>query len=267
MLYFSYYFCYRISLPNSIPVLLYHHIGIPKTGSYAYLTVSSSQFRLQIRWLLDHRYRFITASDYLAFLHSDTEPEGKPLLLTFDDGYADLDENALPILKEHGIRATIFVVTSQINGTNAWDQSRGWTHSFPLLSKERIQYWASHGMEFGAHSHTHTDLRTIPKAQLEEEVLHSKQELERILERRIISFAYPFGAYNESVREVVSKSFDLAFTSNRGVNKKLTDRYQLRRTSPYRTDSDFEMWFRVHIGWTPADRLRNLRNRLKRFDR
>ena len=254
-------------MPYSIPVLLYHHIGIPRTGSYPYLTVSSSHFRNQIRWLLDHRYRFITASEYLAFLRSDTELESKPILITFDDGYADLDENAFPILKEHRVSATIFVVTSQINGTNAWDKSRGWAHSFPLLSKERIQYWASHGMEFGAHSHTHTDLRTISKPQLEEEVLRSKQELETTLDRRIVSFAYPFGAYNESVRDVVSKSFELAFTSNRGVNKKLTDRYQLRRTAPYRTDAGFEMWFRVHIGWTPADRLRNLRNRLKRADR
>lgn len=254
-------------MPYSIPVLLYHHVGIPRTDSYPYLTVSSSQFRKQIRWLLDHRYRFITASDYLATLQQDVALEDRQVLVTFDDAYADLDENALPILQEHGISATIFVVTSQISGTNVWDKSRGWTHSFPLLSKERIQYWASHGMEFGAHSHTHADLRTISKPQLEEEVLRSKLELEKILARRIISFAYPFGAYNESVRGVVSKSFELAFTSNRGVNKKLTDRYQLRRTAPYRTDADLEMWFRVHIGWTPADRLRNLRNRLKRFNR
>jgi peptidoglycan/xylan/chitin deacetylase (PgdA/CDA1 family) len=254
-------------LPYSIPVLLYHHIGIPRTGSYPYLTVSSFQFRKQIRWLLDHRFRFITASDYLASLQQNVALRDKQVLVTFDDAYADLDENALPVLQEYGIGATIFVVTSQINGTNAWDKNRGWAHSFPLLSKDRIQYWASHGMEFGAHSHTHIDLRTIPKTQLEEEIVRSKLELERILARQIISFAYPFGAYNESVRDVVSKSFELAFTSNRGVNKKLTDRYQLRRTAPYRTDADLEMWFRVHIGWTPADRLRNLRTRLKRFDR
>jgi peptidoglycan/xylan/chitin deacetylase (PgdA/CDA1 family) len=252
-------------LHNSIPVLLYHHIGIQRTGSYPYLTLSSHQFRKQIRWLLDHRYTFISASEYLSSLQRNAAIESKSVLVTFDDAYADLDENALPILKEHEIPATIFVVTSQIGGTNVWDKSRGWAHSFPLLSKERIQYWASHGMEFGAHSHTHADLRTISQPALEEEVLRSKNEVELILERPIISFAYPFGAYNESVRNVVSESFELAFTSNRGVNKKLTDRYQLRRTAPYRTDGDFEMWSRVHIGWTPADRLRNLRNRLKRL--
>jgi len=236
---------------------------VPRGDSYPYLTVSSDQFRKQIQWLLDHQYRFISTSDYLAFHQGNAALEGKSVLITFDDAYADLDENAFPILKEHGLSATIFVVTSQMNGTNVWDKNRGWAHSFPLLSKERIRHWADQGIEFAAHSHTHTDLRTVPKSVLEEEVLRSKSELESLLERRIIAFAYPFGAYNDSVRDAVSKVFELAFTSNRGVNKKLTDRYQLRRTAPYHSDADFEMWFRVHIGWTPADRLRNLRNRLK----
>jgi peptidoglycan/xylan/chitin deacetylase (PgdA/CDA1 family) len=251
-------------LRYSTPVLLYHHIGIPRPDSYPYLTVTPDQFRKQIQWLVHHGYRFISASEYLAFLQGNAVPDRKPVLITFDDAYADLDTNALPILQENGIRATIFVVTSQIDGTNVWDKSRGWAHSFPLLSKERIRHWASQGMEFGAHSHTHRDLRMVPKPALEEEVLRSKAELESILESQIISFAYPFGAYNESVRDVVSKSFELAFTSNRGVNRKLTDRYQLYRTSPYHSDADFEMWLRVHIGWTPADRLRNLRSRLAR---
>jgi peptidoglycan/xylan/chitin deacetylase (PgdA/CDA1 family) len=245
----------------SLPVLLYHYVGVQQPGSYPYLTVSAKEFRNQIEWLLKHQYQFLTLSEFLAAQNGKTSPHRKSVLLTFDDAFADLEENALPILNELGISATIFVVTSQIGGTNAWEKQKGWTDSLRLLSEEQIRHWSSQGIQFGAHSHFHKDLRQLSQVELKEELLQCKSNLEQIIGEKIFSFAYPFGAYNESVRISVSQVFDLAFTTKRGLNHQNTDRYELCRTAPQSSDSDLEMWLRVRMGWTPADRFRNFRNR------
>jgi peptidoglycan/xylan/chitin deacetylase (PgdA/CDA1 family) len=254
---------YRLSVRHPIPVLLYHHIGQPKPGAYPYLSVSRERFSVQIQWLLHEGYRFLRVSDFLALHKGDTDAGEKSILLTFDDAFADLEENAFRFLEENRISATIFIVTSQIGGVNAWDQARSWTHSIPLLSREQIKFWASRGIEFGAHSHTHSDLRTLTKAQIEEEVIRSKEELENVLSREVLSFAYPFGSYNQTVRDVVKTNFGVAFTTRRGLNHSYTDIHELRRTAPRESDGQLEMWLRARVGWTPADRMRNLRNRLR----
>ena len=244
-----------------LPVLLYHHVGKRQKGSYPYLTVTRDEFRTQIQWLLDQQFRFITLSECLKFHQSQNDLKQKSVLLTFDDAFRDLEENALSILKELKITATIFVVTSQIGGTNHWDQDRGWSYSFPLLSRDQICYWSSEGLEFGAHSHTHRDLSHLTPSEVEDEVRRSKDDLESILGKKITAFAYPFGSYNESVRNTVSSMFDLAFTTKRGLNSYDTDRFQLRRTAPQSGDANSQMWLRTVLGWTPADRIRNLRKR------
>ena len=245
----------------NLPVLLYHHIGRRQPGSYPYLTVAQTEFRKQIEWLRKHRYRFLKISEFMDAQKGKNGSPGKSILLTFDDAFADLEEYAFPILQEFGINATIFVVTSQIGGTNAWEKQKGWNDSLPLLSKEQIRHWSVQGMEFGAHSHTHTDLRQLSQTELKEELTRSKSALEEIIGKKILSFAYPFGAYNDSVRKAVSAVFDLAFTTRRGLNKQNTDLYELCRTAPQSSDTDLEMWLRMTIGWTPADRFRNLRKR------
>ena len=65
----------------------------------------------------------------------------KPVLLTFDDGYADLAEYALPVLRRYGFGAGVFIVTGQVGGTNAWDEARS-SGTHHLLTREQIRYWA-----------------------------------------------------------------------------------------------------------------------------
>lgn len=244
-----------------LPVLLYHHVGPPRQGTGPDLTISPEQFERQVGWLARHGYVGISPSDWLAWRRDGKALPAKPILLTFDDAYADTAEYAFPILKRSGFSAGVFVVTSQVGGTNAWDEAQG-SEVHRLMSAGQIRAWAAQGIEFGAHSRTHADLTTLGERELAEEVAGSAQDLSAILGTRVVSFAYPYGTYNEAVRQCAEASFALAFTCEEGLNTLGTDPHLLRRTniSPREGMTGFRL--RTRLGWNPLLRLRaRLRSR------
>jgi len=167
-----------------LPVLLYHHIGPNHAGLYPSLTVAPSVFEEQLRWLAGRGYVGIRPSDWLRWRREGTPLPKRPILLTFDDGYADLADYAFPALRACGFGAAVFIVTGRIGGTNAWDPVQG-SGTLRLLSGDQIRYWASQGIEFGSHSRTHADLTTLSSAQLDDEVSGSQSELAGILGTRL----------------------------------------------------------------------------------
>ncbi len=251
-----------------LPVLLYHHVGPPQPGTHRSLTVSPVRFERQIRWLARRGFHGISPADWLRWRKEGKGLPDKPVLITFDDGYADLAEHALPVIRHCGFRAAIFVVSGQIGGTNAWDEARG-SGTHRLLSADQILYWSRLGIEFGAHSRTHPDLTTLSPSELQEEVVGAKGDLERLLKAPVSSFAYPFGFHNEEVVDCVRDTFDLAFSiepRERGINHLLTDPHLLQRTMVQPDDLVIDVALRVHAGYSPIQRLRTrlkVRTRLK----
>jgi peptidoglycan/xylan/chitin deacetylase (PgdA/CDA1 family) len=138
------------------------------------------------------------------------------------------------------------------------------------MTSEQIRYWATQGIEFGAHSRTHADLTTLSQSELSEEVVGSGKDLESILGSRVVSFAYPYGFHNQAVDDCVRSAFDLAFLAHEnaeGLNHLLTDAYLLRRTRVETNESSVELECRARWGRTPFPKLRarlRLRTRLKR---
>ena len=86
------------------------------------------------------------------------------------------------------------------------------------MSKEEIVEWTSHGIEFGAHSHTHPELDCISADGVHGEVEGSRQVLEELCRSPVVAFAYPYGSYNAEVRNIVARSFRLAVTTEEGMN-------------------------------------------------
>jgi peptidoglycan/xylan/chitin deacetylase (PgdA/CDA1 family) len=216
-----------------LPVLLYHHIGPARSGTFPELTVSSEKFDRQMRWLARWGYVGIRPSDWLRWLREGTGLPEKAVLITFDDGYADLTEHALPVLRRHRFGAVVFVVTGQVGGTNTWDEAQG-SATHRLMTADQIRYWATQGIEFGAHSRTHVDLTTLTPNELSDEILGSRNDLIKLLGSRVLSFAYPYGIYNRDVYECARGGFDLAFCAGptmEGFNDLLTDRHLQRRNA------------------------------------
>ena len=255
-----------------LPVLLYHHVGPPRPGTMPGITTSPARFERQMRWLARRGYTGICPADWVRWLREGKGLPRKPVLLTFDDGYADLAEHALPILRRHGFGAVVFIVTGQVGGTNAWDEARG-SATLRLMTAEQIRDWADQGIEFGAHGRKHADLTTLSARDLAEEVTGSVSDLAAILGSRVVSFAYPYGFYNQAVRDCVRQAVDLAFIADeqkQGTNDLLTDPYLLRRTMVQTGDFLVDLEFRALWGTSPLQDVRarlRLRSRVKRVAR
>jgi GT2 family glycosyltransferase/peptidoglycan/xylan/chitin deacetylase (PgdA/CDA1 family) len=241
-----------------LPVLLYHHVGPPQPGTPPSLTVSPQRFEQHVRWLSRRGYQGILPTDWVRWRQEGAGLPEKPVLLSFDDGYADLAEYAFPVLRRYGFGAAVYIVTGQIGGTNAWDQSTG-SEARRLMSAEQIRHWARQGIEFGAHSRTHADLTTLSGRELADEVVGSKKDLESILGSPVVSFAYPFGFHNPEAVHSVRANFDLAFgvdSESPALNYLVTDPHLLERTMVQPNDSVLDIECRARWGYSPIQRLR-----------
>ena len=243
--------------PISLPALMYHDVGPSSIGTPRGHSVTPEQFEKQVCWLAQRGYVGIRPSDWVTSRRSGEALPRKPVIITFDDGYAGVAKYGLPILERYGFGAVVFVVTRRIGATNTWDQARGYK-SIPLMSADEIVFWASHGIEFGCHTRTHPHLATLSTAEIESEIAGSREDLAAILNQVPVSFAYPWGAFNGAVHECVRGAFDLAFSTRRGLNLPTTDPHLLRRgaVNPDRSMLDFA--FRVIFGFNPLGKPEDL---------
>lgn len=255
---------FRAEFRMRLPILLYHHIGEQTAAPYPDLTVHPGRFATQMHWLADNGYTPISTADWIDWCESAKPLPVKPVLITFDDAYADLVRHAFPVLRELRFRATVFVPTAYIGGSNIWDQAYG-TPLIKLMTADSICKWAAEGIEFGAHSRTHPYLETTSASVLQEEVEGSRADLERLLQLPVIAFAYPKGTYNFSVEEVVRRNFRLAFTTEEGLNNLGTNPFQLRRTVVRANDSLIDFASRLRFGLSLQESARvGLRKLIRR---
>jgi peptidoglycan/xylan/chitin deacetylase (PgdA/CDA1 family)/glycosyltransferase involved in cell wall biosynthesis len=235
-----------------VPVLMYHHVGPPRPGTYPDLTVSPGAFERQIAALARAGYRGLTPAEYLSILRGETALPERAVLVTFDDGYEDIAEHAFPVLARHGFGCVVFVVTGQIAGTNAWDEARG-SATHRLLTRDQIRRWSGHGVEFGGHSRTHVSLPTVEVGPLHDEVEGCRSDLEAVTGGTPGAFAYPYGDFDGRSVDAVSKAYPLAFTTVDGLNVRGTDPHLLRRTMVMPADSGFDVLLRARLGYHPRD--------------
>ena len=187
-------------------VLVYHGVAeAPAADDPVRLLTPPRNLDAHIRLLRAHRYEFRTA----AGLTDGGPPSAGVAALTFDDGWANWCTTALPVLTAHGISATFYVCPG------LWGQQHPDLPSTPegrLLGREDAIELHAAGMELGAHSLTHPDLRKLPDRELEREVRGSKEAVEELTGRACETFAYPFGFHDRRVeRAVESAGFRLGF--------------------------------------------------------
>ncbi len=189
---------------KGVPVLMYHKIGIPpKDSKLKKLWVSPAQFRRQLAYLISHRYTPILFSEIKKFEAQGKGLPLKPVLITFDDGYANNYEEAFPILKDFGMKGNIFLVFETIGKDNVWHEPDTEIR-IPMLTKEQIMEMQDSGLiEFGSHTMRHRNLDRAPMPDVVWELGESKNRLEELLGRTVEAFAYPYGsgAFNPKVRQ------------------------------------------------------------------
>jgi peptidoglycan/xylan/chitin deacetylase (PgdA/CDA1 family) len=177
---------------------MYHSVGDCSDDPYR-ITVTPGRLDLQLGLLRRRGLRGVSMTDLIA---ARARGEGRGLIgLTFDDGYADFVEHALPVLRRHGCGATLFVLPGRLDGENAWDPLGP---RKPLLGKQGIRVAAAtEGIEIGSHGLTHVDLTTADDAVLRAEVAESRAALAELIGADIDGFCYPYGTVDQRAVDAV----------------------------------------------------------------
>jgi peptidoglycan/xylan/chitin deacetylase (PgdA/CDA1 family)/2-polyprenyl-3-methyl-5-hydroxy-6-metoxy-1,4-benzoquinol methylase len=185
-----------------LPILAYHRIAEGVGGLAGRFAVTPAAFEQQLRYLRDAGYYSVQFDDWRTAAAAWRPLEGRPVLLTFDDGYHDFLTDAWPLLERYGFTGTVFVVTGLVGKTAPWQGHEG----TPLLDWADIRRLAARGITFGAHSHTHAPLTGLPPDEVVQEVARSRLTLQRELARTVTSFAYPYGDADLATAHLVGAS-------------------------------------------------------------
>jgi peptidoglycan/xylan/chitin deacetylase (PgdA/CDA1 family) len=206
---------------------MYHAIGGSEERPSCFV-VPLQRFQRQMRWLKWRGYAVISLSTLIAHRAAGTLPPARAVVITFDDGFADNHRHALPVLREHGFPATVFVVSGGIGATASWPGDAALLGR-SLLSASQLQEMRAAGIEIGAHTRTHPSLTSLGPGAQHAEVAGSRAELtDRFGD--INAFAYPFGDHDAATAErVASAGFAAACCSKSGINDPATPSFALRR--------------------------------------
>lgn len=227
--------CLYNSAIMSIPILMYHQIGDPAPSGTPYrgLTVHPDSFARQMRWMRRLGYRGLSMRDVMPYIRG--EQQGKVFGITFDDGYRNVHDNAMPILSELGFTATNYFVAHQFDGGNVWDLQKGIPFS-PLMTISEMRAWAKAGNEVGSHTLDHVHLPELSSEEARRQIVESKTVLEQVLGEAVTAFCYPYGDHGPEHRVMVREAgYDNATLTMRGVASAADDPYGLPRVTVSRS--------------------------------
>lgn len=211
-----------------VTVLMYHMISDPITKRDRRFCCPPKRFRSH----LDYLKRSGLAVVGLERVHQHlcgNELDSDAVAITFDDGYLDNYENAFPLLREFGYPATIFLVAGTMGKTNQWMENRGFAER-PMMNWDAAVEIANAGIELGAHTITHPHLTELRIEEAREEIRGSATLIARHTGSNVNQFAYPYGEYNTSVRDVVEGAgYRLACSTRSGFNIVGADAFEIRR--------------------------------------
>ena len=197
---------------RGVPVLTYHAFG--ERDEEDRFVVSRHRFRRQLRLLRLLRYRFMKLETLASHLHRGEPLPSRTVALTIDDGYVDNLSLAFPLLQANQAPATFFIVSDRLGGRNDWSKDNRLAGRQILDRDEAQQLSSSVGISVGSHTRTHPSLPALPSTQVADEVEGSRRDLEDILSQEIVSFAYPYGRFDErEVDAVRDAGFDVACTT------------------------------------------------------
>ncbi|HDR6247706.1 TPA: polysaccharide deacetylase family protein [Bacillus cereus] len=229
--------CKNWMFADGVPILMYHAIGEPPAGTPKNMTgwyVSKEKFKEQMEYLKKHNYTFITFDEL-----KKSKNHKKPILITFDDGYANNMEafKILKSLKDNKFepKATLFMIASLINQPD-------------YLSANQLKEMSGSGI-FSIQSHTvsHINL-TEPNINFQLEYGQAKRIISNITEKEVYVLSYPFGAFNQNSLKEAKHYYKYAVTMGHNRCKLTGDKhalFQLKRLTVSGHDSMWKFIFMV----------------------
>ena len=208
----------------NLPILLYHD--------------TPPNFESQLKHIRDKGYSTITFAQATAGWHNITPLPAKPVIITFDDGFAD-QIDAFNLLKKYSMYATFYIING--SAKSRWCIGASRRYNDPLqppagcgntyLHWDEIQMMDKSGLiTIGGHTMDHANLPTLSSADQLKEIVDSKMGIETKLGHSITDFAYPYGLFDDTTIAAVHQAgYVTAVTTMSGTLQHPANAYTLHR--------------------------------------
>lgn len=232
-----------------VPILMYHHVAPKPVVGFEKYTVTTRAFAAQMRWLAWMRYTPITFDTLVAARQGERPFPSRPVVITFDDGFQECIDRAVPIMKQYRMSAIFYLVAGLMGRTSEWlKRERG--VELQLASWQSAQQLLADGFQCGAHSLTHPHLTELTETACRRELVEARRLLEQNLGQEIIHLAYPFGAWNSRVRTLATESgYSTACSVEIGLSTEHDSLFAFRRVPITGFDSLADFVCRLNTGW------------------
>ena len=187
----------------AVPILMYHSVADRGPAELAPYRVSVDRFREQLRYLRRHGYHSVTLEEWAAAIAARRPLPGRPVILTFDDGYQDFAENAWPLIDRAGFSASLFIVTDKVGAAADWDVAV--SSPVKLMGWKALRRLKAEGVEIGSHSASHADLSAIPGGEVHGEGERARLALRNKLGIDARTIAFPWGRADEQARAALAQ--------------------------------------------------------------
>ena len=221
--------------PKGFPILEYHMINdTPDIDAKSY-SIPPSDFNAQLDYLQQNGYNTITMQEFVLAREGKFNLPSNPIMLTFDDGYADNYEIMMPILRSHKMKAVVYVIANEIGKPG-------------YLTIDQLREMQGRGIEIGSHTANHRPLIGLSQKELLHEIGDSKIFIEWSGINEAGSLSYPNGLYNDDAIQILKdKNYHTAVTGDAGLNDFDTNPYLLQRVNiPKPHFGIYEFKFRLY---------------------
>jgi len=227
---------------------MYHQVGeFDPPSAHRATFCHIRRFRAQMAYLHRFGYKVISLKDALDALFGDGPLPGQAVVLTFDDGCQNFREHAFPVLRQYGFPATVFLVSGLLGRNAQWLADEGRVAP-RLMDSQTIRELGTKNITFGSHTLSHASLIRISPAQITEEIVRSKADLEELLDQEIEYFCYPNGDFDDAVVATVREAgYKAALSCIRGSATPFDNIFILPRKAISYGDSLIGYFWKLHM--------------------
>ena len=202
--------------PIKFPILMYHHIADVVGGNT--LFVPADEFKMEMTALKNAGYYTLSPEEAYRVLTTNEKPADKIVWITFDDGYKNAHDTAMPILTELGMKGSFFIITGMVgNEDKMADDGLLALKSNPLMS-------------IGSHTVNHPDLEYSSNEAVNTELIDSKKYLDNLLHQNTSVICYPAGRYNAQTGALAEAAgYKLGLTTHPGLASSADGLFALNR--------------------------------------
>ncbi|WP_240547310.1 trifunctional glycosyltransferase/class I SAM-dependent methyltransferase/polysaccharide deacetylase [Mesorhizobium tianshanense] len=173
-----------------IPVLMYHSVADDGPAALSRFRLTPAAFASQMAWLRANGFHAIGSEQLEGSIANRSPFVGRPVLITFDDGFQNFADHAWPILRANDLTAEVFLVTDLVGESALWDADSG--PPIQLMGAGTVRRLSAEGAFFGSHLATHRAIDGLSSSDLAAELLRSRMFIERWTGRPTTAFAAPF---------------------------------------------------------------------------